>query len=127
MQRLQHLGDWLQALTTLPDDFEGVNSTASVSMHPSGSMLYVPNRGHESIAVFGIDPETGLLSVRGHVPAEACPRPVGIDPEGTFFYAGSDDTGKLTTYRIDDDCALQPLDTYEIGRIVSWILPLNFD
>ena len=117
----------LQILSTLPDNFSGTNSTASVRVHPSGRMLYVPNRGHESIAMFGIDQATGFLSPKGHVAAEACPRPVGIDPNGTFFYAGSDDTGKLTTYRIDEDCLLQPLYTYDIGQIVSWILPLNFD
>lgn len=119
--------DRIQSLSTLPEGFTETNSTASVRVHPSGRMLYVPNRGHESIAMFGINPNTGLLSPRGHVPAEACPRPVGIDPEGTFFYAGSDDTGKLTTYRIDEDFILHPLDTYDIGQIVSWILPLNFD
>ena len=119
--------EWLQTLSSVPSGFTGENSTASVRVHPSGRMLYVPNRGHDSIAMFAIDQESGLLSLCGHVPAEACPRPVGIDPAGLFFYAGSDDTGRLTTYRIDSDLLLQPLDTYEIGRIVSWILPLNFN
>ena len=116
----------LQTLPTLPAEFTGKNSTASVRLHPSGRMLYVPNRGHETIAMFAIDAHSGLLSARGHVPSEPCPRPVGIDPQGDFFYAGSDDTGRLTSYRIDADCILQPLGTYEIGRIVSWILPINF-
>ncbi len=119
--------DRIQSLSTLPANFTGTNSTASVRVHPSGRMVYVPNRGHDSIAMFEINPDTGRLTSRGHVPAEACPRPVGIDPDGTFFYAGSDDTGKLTTYHIDEDCVLHPLDTYDIGRIVSWILPLNFE
>lgn len=117
----------LQTLSTLPTGFARTNSTASVRVHPSGGMVYVSNRGHESIAMFSIDPETGLLSAEGHVPAEACPRPIGIDPEGAFLYAGSDKTGKLTSYRICEDYKLEPLDTYQIGRIVSWILPLNFD
>ena len=116
----------IESLPTLPPGFTGRNSTASVRVHPSGRMLYVPNRGHDSIAQFAVDEVSGRLAPRGHVGAEACPRPVGIDPQGLFFYAGSDQTGRLSTYRIDVGCQLCPLHTYEVGRIVSWILPLDF-
>ncbi len=84
--------DKLQSISTLPEEgFAGDNSTASVRVHPSGKAVYVPNRGHDSIAAFAADSATGLLSSLGHVDSEAIPRPVGIapdaqDPEGTQFY-----------------------------------------
>jgi len=52
----------IQTVPTLPEDFTGTNSTAEVRVHPSGKFLYGPNRGHDSIAVFAVDPEKGTLA-----------------------------------------------------------------
>ena len=35
------------------------NSTAETVVHPNGKFVYVSNRGHNSIAIFAIDPATG--------------------------------------------------------------------
>ena len=115
----------LQHVTTLPDGFEGTNSTASVRVHPSGNMVYVANRGHDSIAMFSVQPETGLLSPLGRVPSEPVPRPIAITADGRFFFAGSDESGRLSSYRIDAQGLLQPLQVYEVGRFVSWVLPVQ--
>jgi len=73
----------VQTITTLPAGFEGSNSTAEVQVHPSGKFLYGSNRGHDSLAIFAIDPlaanqktnnvvvfridqTTGLLKPTGH-------------------------------------------------------------
>src|SRR5207237_862505 len=50
-----------QTVSTLPKGgFKG-NSTADIHVHPSGKFLYGSNRGHNSIAIFTIDPKTGGL------------------------------------------------------------------
>jgi 6-phosphogluconolactonase len=49
----------LQTVTTLPKDFNGENTTAELAMHPKGRYLYGSNRGHDSIAVYAIDPAKG--------------------------------------------------------------------
>ena len=54
---------WLQTISTLPADFEGRRSTAEVVVHPSGRFVYCSNRGHDSIAVFGVDAKSGKLTV----------------------------------------------------------------
>ncbi len=56
----------IDSLSTLPSDFKENNSTAEIQIHPSGKFLYVSNRGHNSIAIFGIDPSTGKLTALGH-------------------------------------------------------------
>lgn len=43
----------VQTLSTLPEPVKG-NSTAECVLHPSGKFVYVSNRGHNSIAVFGV-------------------------------------------------------------------------
>lgn len=115
-----------QTISTLPKDgFTGKNSTGSVRVHPTGKAVYVSNRGHNSIAPFTVNPTTGLLSPLGCVPAEPIPRPIGIDPDGCYFFAGGDESTRLSTYRIDDRGALHPSDVYEVGNRVGWVLPLK--
>jgi len=53
----------LQTVPTLPKDFAGENSTAEVEVHPNGKFLYASNRGHDSLAVFAIDPTKGTLNL----------------------------------------------------------------
>ena len=105
--------------------FDGVNSTATVRVHPSGRAVYVSNRGHDSIAAFNVDPTTGLLSPTGHSPTKECPRAFGVDPDGRFLYAGSDHSGRVTSHRIDSNGQLHSLDIYQLGMWPSWVLPVK--
>jgi len=51
-----------QTLTTLPPDFAGPSIAAEIRVHPNGRFLYGSNRGHDSVAVFSIEPCPGKLS-----------------------------------------------------------------
>jgi 6-phosphogluconolactonase len=44
------------------------NTTAEIKMHPDGKFLYSSNRRHDSIAIFAIDPATGMLTFVEAVP-----------------------------------------------------------
>lgn len=92
----------LQRLSTVPDSFTGTNWTSAVRVSPSGRFVYGSNRGHDSIVIFGSDPETGLLSYVGHEPTRGqTPRDVNIDPTGTFLLAANQDGDTIVTFRID--------------------------
>ncbi len=92
----------LQTVSTLPDDFDGKNSTAEVQVHPSGKFLYGSNRGHDSIAVFAIDAATGKLTSVGRVATQGkTPRNFGIDPTGRFLLAANQTTDNVVVFRID--------------------------
>ena len=117
----------LQSLSTLPrGGFQGKNSTGSVRVHPQGKAVYVSNRGHNSVAAFAVDDGSGLLSPLGWVPSQPIPRTLGMTSDGRFLFAGSDESGRLSSYRIDERGMLEPLETCEVGEVVSWILPLTF-
>ncbi len=70
-----------QWLPTLPPDFFSPSKAAAIVVTPDGDRVFVSNRGHDSIACFGVDPDTGRLATLGWVPTQgACPRFMLIDP-----------------------------------------------
>jgi 6-phosphogluconolactonase len=91
-----------QTVPTLPKDFKGSNTTAEVQVHPSGKFLYGSNRGHNSIAVFTIDPKSGALSYVGNQSERIkTPRNFGIDPTGTYMLVANQDSDSIVVFRID--------------------------
>jgi 6-phosphogluconolactonase len=92
----------LQTISTLPENFKGENSTAEVQVLPSGKFLYGSNRGHDSIAIFSIDPAKGTLRLVGHQSTQGkTPRNFGIDPSGRYLLAANQDSGSVVVFRID--------------------------
>ena len=93
----------MQSLSTLPEDANRKGaSTAEVQVHPSGKFLYVSNRGHDTIAIFTIDPASGKLTAAGHQPSGGkTPRNFRIDPTGNFLLAANQDSGNIVVFRID--------------------------
>lgn len=92
----------IQTVTTLPEPVRSSYSTAEVVVHPSGKFLYGSNRGHDSIAIFAIDPSTGRLTTVGNKPTEGkTPRNFAIDPSGAFLLAENQDSGTIVVFRID--------------------------
>lgn len=92
----------IQTISTLPADFQGHSSTAEVLVSPNGKFLYGSNRGHDSIALFSIDPQSGKLTAMGHQSTQGkTPRNFGIDPTGTFLLAANQDSDSIVVFRID--------------------------
>ena len=92
----------IQTISTLPDGNTVANSTAQIVVHPSGRFLYGSNRGHDSIAIFESEPESGMLALKGTEPTRGrTPRNFNIDPSGTFLFAANQDTDTVVTFRSD--------------------------
>ncbi|MBL4720434.1 MAG: lactonase family protein [Alphaproteobacteria bacterium] len=112
----------LQTISTLPEGWTGESKCSQIQVTPCGRFLYAPNRGHDSIAEFRIDAETGLLSVLGHVEAEAVPRVFSIDPAGKFLLSAGLKSGKLITFAIDGDSGrLKKIGTRDVGEEPMWV------
>lgn len=91
-----------QVVSTLPDGYAGANTAAEVAVHPSGRFVYGSNRGHESIVVYAVDPETGLLTFVDRTPSGGeHPRHFAVDPTGNFLVAANRDTDNLCVFQID--------------------------
>ncbi len=92
----------LQTISSLPKGFAGHNDAAEIEVHPSGKFLYVSNRGHDSIAVFGIDQKQGTLTLIEYVPTKgASPRNFAIDPTGELIFAENEKSDNIVVFRID--------------------------
>jgi len=92
----------IQTISTLPEGFTGSNTTAEVQVHPSGRFLYGSNRGHDSLAIFAIDPQSGKLVPKGHVSTQGrSPRNFGLEPTGAYLAAANQDSDNVVLFRID--------------------------
>ena len=112
-----------QTLSTLPDDFSDDNTCAQIHLHPSGRTLYVSNRGHDSIAIFAVNIESGTLTRRGWQETEAIPRVFNIDPSGRFLLVAGQGSGRAASYTVGAGGGeLTPLDVYEAGDRPMWVL-----
>jgi 6-phosphogluconolactonase len=92
----------LQMISTLPDGYSETSHCADIHISSDGRFLYGSNRGHDSIAVFGIDAASGRLEALGHTPTGGRnPRNFAIDPSGQFLLAANQDTDNIVVFRID--------------------------
>ncbi len=91
-----------QTVGTLPDGFDGENTTAEVAISPGGRFLYGSNRGDDSLAAFAVDPDDGTLTPAGRTPTGGQqPRHFRIDPTGSFLIAANQKSNSLVVFRID--------------------------
>ena len=90
-----------QTVSTLPEAFDGNNSTAEIALHPGGKFLYGSNRGHNSIAVYAVNGETGKLQPVEHEPTRGeTPRNFAITPDGKLLLAANQNSNTVEIFRI---------------------------
>lgn len=96
--RLRHI----QTVQAAPEGLAVRNYPSDIHFAPSGRFLYASNRGHDTIVVFAVDPETGKLTLVQYVSTQGeFPRNFGLDPTGSFLLAANQRTDNIVTYRID--------------------------
>lgn len=94
----------IQTISTLPDGYTEDNFCSSIKASPSGKYLYAANRGHDSIAVFRIDDETGMIKMSGcHAVEGKFPRDFEIDPSEKYLYVANQNSDSITQFEIVED------------------------
>jgi len=93
-----------QRVATLPDTFEGESTSADIHVTPDGSLLFVSNRGHDSLAAYRVDAADGRLTPIGFFPSGGrTPRNFAISPDGAFLIAANQQSDALVAFRIDPE------------------------
>lgn len=93
-----------QTVSTLPEGFEGENYTAEIYVHPSGEFVYASNRGHDSIAVFALDPSTGRLTPKEQVSTNGeWPRNFTFSPNGRYLLVANQNSDNIVVFSIDSE------------------------
>jgi 6-phosphogluconolactonase len=100
----------IQTVPTMPVDVARGHSTAEVVVHPSGKFLYGSNRGHDSLAVYSIEPATGRLKLVEYQPTGGkTPRNFAVDPTGAYVLAENMSSDNIVVFRVDPSTgALEP-------------------
>ncbi len=114
-----------QSLSTVPKGWT-TGSCADLHLTADGRFLYASNRGHDSLAVFAIDAETGRLTSSGQAPTEKTPRSFCLTPGDAYVVAAGEGSHTLAVYRRDPQTGgLTRLHVVPCGKGPAWILPLR--
>lgn len=87
--------------STLPPDASGRNQVADLHLSPDGRALYVSNRGHDSIAVFGVGTGGELTLVETVPSGGAWPRNFTLDPTGRWLLAANQHSNSVVVFARD--------------------------
>ncbi len=80
----------------------GFSKAAAIKISEDGRQVFCSNRGHDSITVFNLDPETGRLSYLNNARLGGqFPRDFAFVPGGKFCLAGLKESWRLASYAYD--------------------------
>jgi 6-phosphogluconolactonase len=92
----------LQYISTIPSDFKENNQGSAIHISSDGRFVYAANRGHDSIALFQVDQDSGKLTFVEHTSTEGhWPRDFGLDPSETFLIASNQESHNLVLFSRD--------------------------
>jgi len=97
-------GVWkiIQEISTLPEGFEGTSYCADIHVSKDGKFLYGSNRGHNSIAVFQVDKNSGKTEFIQTISVEGdWPRNFVLSPDGNFMLVANQKSGNIAVFRIN--------------------------
>ena len=94
----------LQVITTLPTTYTGNNTGAEIALAPNGNFVYASNRGHDSIAIFALDQQSGMLDTAGWEWTQGKkPRFFAIEAHAGVLYAANQDSDSIIAFAIDPE------------------------
>ncbi len=93
----------IQVVSTLPQRFTGNSRAAGIAVSSSGSCVFVSNRGHDSVAMLAIKPDTGMLTPLGWTPCRGTtPRFITRDPSMKILCVANENSDNIVFFQIDE-------------------------
>ena len=113
----------VQTISTIPLPYAKSSDNGEILISGDGRFLYVSNRGHDSIGVFGVDEATGKLTPVQNVRSGGrIPRDFKFDPSGKFLLVGHQGSDDVIVFRVDAKTGkVKPS-----GRKLKVSKPVNF-
>jgi 6-phosphogluconolactonase len=91
-----------QTIATLPREFTGENTAAEILVRADGRFVYASNRGHDSVAVFAVEPVSGRLALASRARSEGrTPRYMAFDPSHAWLFVANIDDDAIVQFRVD--------------------------
>ncbi|WP_405970485.1 lactonase family protein [Streptomyces sp. NBC_00988] len=101
-------------LPTLPPTYTGDSTAAEIQFTPDARLLFVSNRGHDSIATYAVRDDGTLHAPRWTAAGGEQPRFLTTDANGDTLYVANQATDTITAFRITREGRLRP-----VGRTVA--------
>lgn len=92
----------IQAIHCIPRHFKGFSSASAIRMTTSGEHLFVSNRGHDSIAMYRVNKETGKISLLYMVHTGKEPRDFNIIDD-KYLIIGCQNDNMLQVMTFDEE------------------------
>lgn len=93
----------VEEVSTLPTGYEGETKTAEVVVSADGRTVYASNRGHDSLAVYARDGESGRLTLRQVVQVGKHPRHFTLSPCGGWLLSAGMESDDVRVYRVEGE------------------------
>lgn len=111
--------------STLPDGWDGRNSTSDFQITADGRFAYVANRGHNSVAMIAINSKNGRMKSLGQHPTGAVSRSLAITPNDKFLLVAGQSNGVLSVHSIDAKTGqLKLVENHEAAPALWWVLTI---
>lgn len=90
----------LQYISSIPEDFTENSQGSAIRITSDGKFVYAGNRGHNSIAIFQVDEQTGKLTLVDIASSEGdWPRDFQFDPTEHYIIGSNQESGNLVLYK----------------------------
>lgn len=91
-----------QAVSMLPEGYDGVTWAAEVVYHPSGKACYASNRGEHSVVCFAVAEDGSLQNPRWLLDGGENPQHLAIDPSGRWLFVAFRSQNQVAVYPLDE-------------------------
>jgi len=93
--------------TTLPAGYSDANYCADIHISPDGKFVYASNRGHNSIAIYGINKRDGFLEFLAHEDTRGdWPRNFSLTPDGEYLVVANQYSNNIVSFKRDKTTGL---------------------
>lgn len=95
--------EWIQTVSTTSDTIEPMHDAAyGMSLSPDGNYLFCSTAGDNTVAMFRLDQETGLLEKKFALPISGeFPKDIALFPDGKHIAVANHGSNTITTFTID--------------------------
>jgi len=97
----------INRVSVLPSEHFGESSAAGIIIDPTGSFLFVSIRGYNGIAMFALDPETGIPVLQGWASSQGTlPRFITLDNSSKYLLVANEGSDSIVRFSIDQSTGL---------------------
>lgn len=95
------------SVSTLPPDYNEPNTSADIHISSDGKFVYASNRGHNSIAIFEVDPQNGNLKLQAFQSTHGeGPRNFSLSPDEDFLLVANQYSNNIVSFKRDKTSGL---------------------